>query len=135
VNRSRPASDARAIARLRQLCLALPEAVERLSHGEPTWFAGEKGKVFAMLDDHHHGAEHVSVHLPMPFGAQETLLARDPARFFRPPYVGGRGWVGVVLDGGPDWAEVERLVREAYLQVAPARLAQRLRAPGAPGGR
>ncbi len=112
--------------RLRRLCLAMPEAVEKPSHGEPTWFAG-RGKVFAMLDDHHHRAEHLSVHLPMPLGAQEALVARDPQRFFRPPYVGSRGWVGLVLDGRPDWAEVERLVREAYLQVAPARLAGRVK--------
>ena len=127
VTRPRPASDGRAVARLRKLCLSLPEAVEKPSHGEPTWFAGEKGKVFAMLDDHHHGAEHLSVHFPMPLGAQEALVARDPTRYFRPPYVGGRGWVGLVLDGDPDWVEVERLLREAYLQVAPARLAARLR--------
>ena len=108
--------------------MALPEANERVSHGEPTWFAG-KGKVFASLDDHHHGAAHLSVWLPMPMGAQETLVARDPARYFRPPYVGGSGWVGVVLDGEPDWDEVQRLVREAYLEVAEPRLAALASAP------
>ncbi|MFT3916802.1 MAG: MmcQ/YjbR family DNA-binding protein [Anaeromyxobacteraceae bacterium] len=116
------ASNTRAVARLRKLCLALPCAVEKASHGEPTWFAGEKGKVFASLDDHHHGAEHLSVWMPLPLGAQEDLVARDPARFFRPPYVGGRGWVGIVLDGKPDWGEVEALLREAFLKVAGARL-------------
>jgi hypothetical protein len=104
--------------------------VEKLSHGEPTWFAGEKGKVFANLDDHHHGAAHLSVWVPLPLGAQEALVARDPERFFRPPYVGGKGWVGVVLDGSPDWAEVARLLREAYLRVAPARLAAAAEAAG-----
>src|SRR5215470_15198025 len=69
------------LERLRKICLAFPEANERLSHGEPTWFAG-KGKVFAMLDDHHHGADHVSVWLPLPFGAQEALIAADGERFF-----------------------------------------------------
>jgi len=116
------AANARAIARFRRLCLALPEAVEKPSHGEPTWFAGT-GKVFAMLDDHHHGADHLSVHLPLPLGAQEALLAEAPERFFRPPYTGGRGWVGLVLDGAPDWRRVERLVRAAYLHVAAPRLA------------
>lgn len=117
--------------RLRRICMALPAAEERLSHGAPTWFAGE-GKVFAVLDDHHHRhAERLSVHVPLPLGAQEALVARDPARFFRPPYVGGRGWVGIVLDGGPDWRQVESLVREAYLQIADRRLAARLRAQGA----
>ena len=79
--------------------MALPDANEKLSHGEPTWFAG-KAKVFAMLDDHHHGAAHLSVWLPQPFGAQEALMRTDPERFFRPPYVGVSGWVGVVLDNG-----------------------------------
>jgi predicted DNA-binding protein (MmcQ/YjbR family) len=111
----------RTVARLRRLCLALPEAVERRSHGEPAWFAG-KGRSFAFVDDHHHGAPHLGVWLPQPLGAQEALLARDPARFYRPPYVGASGWVGVVLDGKPDWDEVARLVREAYLLAAVPRL-------------
>ena len=113
----------RVIARLRRLCLAFPGAVEKVSHGEPTWFAGDKGKVFAMLDDHHHGAAHLSAWVPLPLGAQEALVARDPERYFRPPYVGGKGWVGIVLDTAPDWAEIARLLREAYVRVAPARLA------------
>ena len=101
--------------------MALPDANEKLSHGEPTWFAG-KGKVFAMLDDHHHGAAHLAVWLPQPFGAQEALIGSDPERFFRPPYVGVSGWVGVVLDTGPDWDAVAALVREAYLTVATPKL-------------
>ena len=111
----------RIIRRLRRICMALPDANEKLSHGEPTWFAG-KGKVFAMLDDHHHGATHLAVWLPQPFGAQEALIGSDPERFFRPPYVGVSGWVGVVLDTGPDWDAVAALVREAYLTVATPKL-------------
>jgi predicted DNA-binding protein (MmcQ/YjbR family) len=113
--------NARLVGRLRSICMALPEANERLSHGEPTWFAG-KGKVFAMLDDHHHGAARLAVWLPQPFGAQEALIASDPDRFFRPPYVGVSGWVGVVLDGRCDWDAVAALVRDAYLHVATAKL-------------
>lgn len=109
------------VTRLRRICLALPEAREKLSHGEPAWFAGA-GKMFATLDDHHHGAPHLSVWLPQPLGAQEVLVAADPQRFFRPPYVGPSGWVGVVLDTRPDWGEVERLVRDAYATVARPRL-------------
>src|SRR5262245_13145422 len=109
------------IARLRAICMALPEANERISHGEPTWFAG-KGKVFAMLDDHHHGAAHLSVWLPAGLGAQEALIESDPARFFRPPYVGGNGWVGVVLDTAPDWSVVAWLVEQAFRLVAHPRL-------------
>ena len=126
--RPRTAADERLVERLRNICLALPEANERLSHGEPTWFAG-KGKVFAMLDDHHHGAEHLSVWLPHPLGAQEALIETDPARFFRPPYVGGSGWVAVVLDTRPNWDMVAGLVRDAYLHIATRKLAARLHPP------
>jgi len=97
--------------------MALPEANERISHGEPTWFAG-KGKVFAMLDDHHHGAPHLSVWLPAALGAQEALIDSDPKRYFRPAYVGSSGWVGVVLDDEPDWAVVAWLIEQAYRLVA-----------------
>lgn len=117
--------DAALVERLRKLCLALPEANERLSHGEPTWFAG-KGKVFAMLDNHHHGADHLSVWLPMPRGVQESLIASDGARFFKPPYVGPNGWVGVVLDTKPDWKRVKALIRDAFVFVATAKLRAQL---------
>jgi predicted DNA-binding protein (MmcQ/YjbR family) len=109
------------LRRLRAICMTLPEAVEKISHGEPTWFAG-KGKVFAMFDNHHHGAEHVAVWLPQPVGAQEALIDEDADRFFRPPYVGPSGWVGVILDDGPDWKVVATLVRDAYLHVATRKL-------------
>ena len=117
--------DAPLVKRLRALCLGFPEAGERVSHGEPTWFAG-KGKVFAMLDNHHHGSDHLSVWLPMPPGVQEELLAVEPGRFFRPPYVGPAGWVGVVLDTRPDWVLVSKLLREAFLHRAGARLRAQL---------
>ena len=124
--RQRSASDERLLVRLRKICMALPEANEKLSHGEPTWFAG-KGKVFAMLDNHHHGAKHLAVWLPQPVGAQEALIEADPERFFRPPYVGPSGWVGVVLDTKPDWGMVASMVRDAFVHVATAKLKSRLR--------
>jgi hypothetical protein len=130
----RPAADERRVERLREICLALPEANEKISHGEPTWFAG-KGKVFAMLDDHHHGSRHLSVWLPQSLDTQEALIAADPERFFRPPYVGVRGWIGVVLDAKPDWHLVEELVRSAYLRVATRRLAAQLEGLAASGPR
>jgi predicted DNA-binding protein (MmcQ/YjbR family) len=105
--------------------MALPEAVEKISHGEPTWFAG-KGKVFAMFDNHHHGAEHVAVWLPQPLGAQQALIDEDPDRFFRPPYVGPSGWIGVILDDDPDWQVVATLVRDAYLRVATRKLKEQV---------
>ena len=117
----RSPADERLAERIRKICMALPEANEKLSHGEPTWFAG-KGKVFAMLDSHHHGSPHLSVWLPQPLGAQEALIEADPARFFRPAYVGPSGWVGVILDTKPNWSMVEELVRDAYLHVATAKL-------------
>ena len=120
--------DAPLVKRLRQLCLAFPEAGERLSHGEPTWFAG-KGKVFAMLDNHHHGSAHLSVWLPQPADVQETLIEADPERFFRPPYVGPSGWIGVVLDKRPDWKMIEHLVHAAFVHVATKKLVARLDAP------
>ncbi len=70
--------------------------------------------MFATFDNHHHGAAHVGVWLAMPLGAQEALVYQDPRRFFVPPYVGGRGWVGVRLDGRPSWKVVEKVVREAH---------------------
>jgi predicted DNA-binding protein (MmcQ/YjbR family) len=129
---ARPAKTPSPLARLRELCLALPEANEKLSHGEPTWFAG-KGKVFAMLDDHHHGAAHLAVWLPQPLGRQEDLIDADPDRFFRPPYVGPSGWVGLVLDDDPDWGMVASLIEDAYRFVArPKLVAQLDGAPPAP---
>lgn len=117
--------DEKTVQKLRELCLSLPDATEKLSHGEPTWKAG-KGKVFATLDNHHHGAAHLSVWLPMPPGIQQSLIELDGDRFFRPPYVGVAGWIGVVLDVKPDWAMVEKLVREAFLHVAGVKLQNRL---------
>lgn len=110
------------VRRLRELCLALPETTERVSHGEPTWFVRDK-KTFVMFSTNHHGGP-LGFWCAAPFGAQDALIASDPATYFRPPYVGHRGWVGVRLDvGETDWAEVAQIVREAYRVVAPAKLA------------
>ena len=107
------------LPRLRALCLALPEATERISHGEPAWFVR---KLFVMFAGGHHD-DRVAFWCAAPPGVQEALVASDPTRFFRPPYVGVRGWVGVYLDvPGVDWAEVAELVTEAYRTVAPRRL-------------
>ena len=113
-----------AVDRLRAICLALPEVTEKIAWGEPTWRVG--GRLFAQLDDHHHGADHLAVWLPAPLGEQEAMIFADPERFFRPPYVGGRGWVGVRIDGRPDWTVVARVVAQAYREVAPPRLRARL---------
>ncbi len=121
------------LERLRALCLALPEAAERLSHGEPAFFvraSAKASKLFVMLDSHHHGAEHFGFWCAAPAGVQDEMIAEDPQRFFRPPYLGSRGWLGVRLaaDGlpAPDWAEVDEIARDAYRQVAPKALVARL---------
>lgn len=118
------------VERLRAVCQALPEVSERLSHGEPTWFVQGK-KSFVMLDDHHHGADHLAFWCPAPPGVQEDLVASEPDRFFRPPYVGHRGWLGMRIDVDPDWDEVTAVVHDAYRLVAPRRLVALLDADGA----
>lgn len=112
--------DGSPMARVRALCLAFPETQERQSHGEATWFAGGK-KVFVMAADHHHD-DRVGIWAAAPEGAQAALLADDPDRYFHPPYVGHRGWVGVWLDVDVDWDRVEVLVEDAWRCVAPKRL-------------
>ena len=96
----KPAND-RPLERLRRLCLALPEATERLSHGEPTWFVRGK-KMFVTSADHHHD-DRLAFWCAAPAGAQDALVAEAPERYFVPPYVGGRGWLGVYLDVPVDW--------------------------------
>ena len=112
------------LEKLRKLCLALPEATERLSHGEPTWFVRGK-KTFVMYADHHHD-DRVAFVCAAPDGAQELLVGAHPDRFFRPPYVGHRGWLGVWLDVPVDWDQIADLVADAYRTVAPRRLVAEL---------
>ena len=110
------AQQQRILARVRQICLALPDTSEKLSHGEAAFF--HKKRSFLNTDTYHHGSEHYSVWVAAPLGAQDTLVRSDPKHFFVPPYVGYRGWVGVTLDNAPDWEEVERIVRDGYDDVA-----------------
>jgi hypothetical protein len=116
-------SDPAKVERLRQLCLGLPEAIEKQSHGERAWFVA--GKQFANTADHHHD-DRLSAWCAAPEGAQEMLVKADPKRFFRPPYVGHRGWLGVYLDLEVDWGEVAIIVERAYRRVAPKRLLREL---------
>ena len=119
------------VERLRRLCLSLPEVTERVSHGEPAWFVRGK-KTLVSLDDHHHGADHLGFWCAAPPGVQAELVAQEPERFFRPPYVGVRGWLGVRIDGDVDWDEIAEIVRDAYRCVAPKTLIRLLDADGAP---
>jgi hypothetical protein len=115
----------RLLTRLRKICLALPESSERLSHGEPTFFVGAKdgkgGKVFVSLVNDHHGDGIVGITFPAEPGAQAMLIEADPRRFYRPPYVGPSGWVGLRLDVDLDWDEVAEIAEESFRLVAPKR--------------
>jgi hypothetical protein len=108
------------LERLRQMCLALPEVTERLSHGEPTWFVRGK-RVFVTYADHHHD-DRLAFCCAAAAGAQQILVEASPERFFVPPYVGQRGWLGEWLDMPVDWDEIADLVTDAYRTVAPKRL-------------
>jgi len=110
-----------ALDRMRALCLALPEATERLSHGAPTWFVRDK-KTFVTYMDDHHGDGRLAIWCAAAPGAQELFVNEEPERFFVPPYVGHRGWLGVRLDADPDWGELAGIVEDAYRMVAPKRL-------------
>jgi hypothetical protein len=112
------AADPPALAQVRALCLALPEASERVSHGEPTWFVR---KVFVSFANRHHD-DRVALWCAAPAGAQQARVTADPEHYFVPPYVGGRGWLGVYLDVPVDWDEVADVITDAYRQIAPRRL-------------
>lgn len=107
------------LERVRRICLALPETSERLSHGEPTFFVCKK--VFVMFANNHHNDGHIAIWLPVPPGFQEGLLERSPLLFFKPPYVGVRGWIGIELDRISD-ADLAMYIRIAWGMIAPKRL-------------
>jgi predicted DNA-binding protein (MmcQ/YjbR family) len=119
----------RPLARLRKLSLALPEAHEVEAWGEPTFRV--RNKMFAMFagaSNHHGGGRH-SVWVKCAPTNQQLLINSDSGRYFFPPYVGPSGWVGVYLDGSPDWSAIAELLRDGYVMVAPARLKAQLREP------
>ena len=103
------------IKRLRRVCLSIPGVMEKISHGEPTFFTPKR--VFAMFANNHHGDGHVAAWLPAGTGVQEALIAEAPEIYFRPPYVGGGGWVGVELARVDD-DQLGALVREAFQLIA-----------------
>lgn len=109
------------LERLREICLALPEATEQETWGHPTFRV--RDKIFAGYGEEE-GRQTLTCKAPS--GAQEVLVANDPERFFRPAYVGHRGWVGVRLNPPIDWGQIADLVEESYRMTAPKRLAARL---------
>jgi hypothetical protein len=109
-------------ARLREICLALPAVTERPSHSAPTWFVQDKKSFVTLWATGHHANDFPHLWCAGLPGVQEALAGSSPDRFFRPPYVGHRGWIGVRLDGAADWDEIAELCADAYRAVAPARL-------------
>ena len=112
-------AEAKHVERVRRLCLALPETWEKLSHGEPTFFV--KKKVFAMCSINHHNDGHIAVVVPAAVGIQAALIERDPKKFYKPPYVGHAGWIGIELPRVRD-KELEAHLREAWKLIAPEKL-------------
>lgn len=107
-----------AITRLRAVCMALPEAEERETWDIPTFRV--RDKIFAMV---HPAQGRPSVWLKAPRGAQAILTEAAADRFFAPPYVGHKGWIGIWLDVGVDWDEMQALVERSWRMTAPKRLA------------
>jgi hypothetical protein len=114
-----PADVEVALDHVRRSCLSLPEATEKLSHGSPTFFVR---KSFVMFLDDHHGDGRLAIWCAAPEGAQALMVESEPERFFVPPYVGHRGWLGMRLDVDPDWDEVHEVIVDAYRCVAPKKL-------------
>jgi hypothetical protein len=107
------------LERIRRICLAMPESWEKLSHGEPTFFVGKK--VFAMFSNNHHNDGRIAVVCPAPLGIQSMLIEAEPEKFFKPPYVGVRGWIGIHLNQITD-EELASHLREAWRMIAPKKL-------------
>ena len=114
----------RTLERIRRTCLELPEVSERLSHGAPTFFVRGK-RAFVMVLTDHHGDGRFAIWCAAPDGLQRMLVEADPERFFVPPYVGHRGWLGVRLDRSLDWDELTGIVEDAFAEVAPRTLVER----------
>jgi hypothetical protein len=113
----------RALRRIRKICLGLPEVSERLSHGAPTFFVRGK-RAFLMVLTDFHGDGRFALWCAAPEGMQRMLVEADPERFFVPPYVGHRGWLGVRLDQELDWDELAGIAEDAFAQVAPPSLVE-----------
>ncbi len=116
-----PKERERVLERLRRICLGLPEVEERLSHGAPTFFVRGK-RPFVMVLTDHHGDGRFAIWCAAGEGVQSMLVDADPERFFVPPYVGHRGWLGVRLDRGVDWDELAGIAEDAFAEIAPAKL-------------
>lgn len=103
------------IERVRRICAALPGASEKISHGEPTFFVSKK--VFATCSTDHHHDGHIAVLIPAAPGEQQRLIASEPKKFYRPPYVGVKGWVGIELTQVDD-DELGSMLTVAWQMIA-----------------
>lgn len=108
-------------ARLREICLSLPEAVEKAFGGHTAPSFRVRDKLFVMTSE-----DGRSMTFKAGPGVQEALVSGDPERFFVPAYVGAKGWVGARLDVEQDWDEIAELVEDSYRLVAPKRVVARL---------
>ncbi len=109
------------LAKVREIAFGFPEVSERVSHGSPAFFIREK-KVLANVMEDHHGDDRLALWCAAAPGVQAELVEQEPERFFVPPYVGHRGWIGLRLDVDPDWDEVAGILDDAYRLVAPKTL-------------
>lgn len=116
----------RILEAVREISLGLPETSERLSHGAPTFFIREK-RSFATVWNNHHNDGRFALICAAPPGMQAALVEGDRERFYVPPYVGHRGWIGVRLDRGFDRDEIAGIVEDAYAEVAPPKLVEAAR--------
>ena len=114
------------LPRLRAICMGFPHVTERPSHSAPTWFVRDKSAFVMYWGDGHHSDQFPHLWCAAPPGVQAELVDAEPERFFRPPYVGGRGWIGVRLDVGVDWSELAEICEEAYRVIAPRKLVAEL---------
>ncbi len=109
---------------LRTICLSLPESIEKLTYGEPGWFVG-RGPQFVWYPNRH-SEDIFEFWCAVPEGVQKVLIESDPAKFFVPPHGGRLMWLGIRPGPNPDWGEVEELILDAYMTVAPKRLRHQL---------
>jgi len=110
------------LRRVRRICTSFPGTTEKLSHGEPTFFVHKR--VYAMFANNHHNDGHIAVWIPVPPGAQAVLLKTEPDKFYLPPYVGVKGWVGIELDRISD-EELAVHLREAWRLTGDGRRSSR----------
>jgi predicted DNA-binding protein (MmcQ/YjbR family) len=120
------------LEKVRKVCLALPEAHEVEAWGAATFRV--RNKLFAMYaaEGDHHGSGRPGVWIKSTHVNQDLILQSDADRYFKPPYVGPSGWIGVYLDGKPDWSIISEIVRDGYLLTAPKRVAAALMEPPPP---